>query len=190
MDATRQYAVSVDGIRPDHLKRYALAARILPVGSRVLDIACGCGYGSWLMEQASLKVTGVDISQEAIDYAEKHYKGPTYFCQKAEDTKGEWDAIVTFETLEHIHDPAGLLRVVRAPRLIASVPNEEVFHFSHEKFERDEFPHLRHYTPAEFDELLMSCGYEIDLRLCQKDKQGDVSEGTDGRFLIYIANHV
>lgn len=188
MDRTRQVALTIDLIRPDHLLRYGLAALTIPEGSRVLDIACGVGYGSWLMAHAGLDVTGVDISQEAIDYANEHYKGPTYLCQKAEETKGNWDAIVTFETLEHVRDPEVVLANVRAPLLIASVPNEEVFKFASERFVGDEYPHLRHYTPAEFEDLLNRMGYEVQERLCQKDKQGKITPGTDGRFLIYVAN--
>lgn len=162
---------------------------MIPEGSRVLDIACGCGYGSWLMEQAGLKVTGVDISKEAIDYANEHYKGPTYLCQEAQATKGEWDAVVTFETLEHIENPKSVLEAVPAPLLIASVPNEEVYVFKAHKFRNDDYPHLRHYTPKEFEELLVSAGYTVTGKLCQKDKHGDISDGTDGRFLIYLATH-
>lgn len=189
-DSTRQYAASIDGIRFDHIQRYNFASHSIKEGSRVLDIACGCGYGSWFMEQAGLKVTGVDICQEAIDFANDHYKGPTYICQEAHEVKGEWDAIVTFETLEHIHDPESVLKAVSAPLLIASVPNEEVFKFKPARFAGDEYPHLRHYTPLEFQELLEGSGYLVDKKFCQKDKRGDIVPGTDGMFLIYVAEHV
>ena len=182
----RQYG-TLDGIRPDHKRRYFLAANVIPVGARVLDCACGCGYGSWLLHTAGLNVTSVDISAEAIDYARQWYDGPTYVCQSAEGTSGEYDALVTFETLEHLADPVRLLRNVKASLLIASVPNEERYPFKKETFEGESYPHLRHYTPQEFKQLLSDGGYEVVNMLCQKDKAGTVYQGTDGMFLIAVA---
>lgn len=190
MDRTRQYSPTVDGIRPDHVKRYEFAASRIPKGSYVLDLACGCGYGSWIMEQAGLNVTGVDISREAIEYAQRHYKGPTYWNQKAQDTRGRWDVLVSFETIEHLADPEVIFQNVKADSVIASVPNEERYPFSVERFAGDEYPHLRHYTPAEFDDFFKAQGFEVVRRFCQPDKQGAIIPGTSGMFLIYIAKRL
>lgn len=185
----RQYG-TLDQIRADHVRRYLLAANIIPVRARTLDLACGCGYGSWLLHGAGLNVTSIDCAQEAIEYAQKWYQGPDYLCQRAEDTKGEYDAFVSFETLEHLPDPVGLLKSVRAKILIASVPNQELYPFKKENFEGESYPHLRHYTPKEFEELLQAGGYQIEQLCCQKDKDGLVFPGTDGMFLIAVARAV
>lgn len=189
-DQTRQYAPTIDGIRRDHVCRYLFAAGKIPRGSRVLDLACGCGYGSWLMHGAGLEVTGADISDEAISYAKRHYQGPTYLLQKAEEASGSWDALVTFETLEHLDDPQILLGAVHAPLIIASVPNEERYPFSAEKFAGDQYPHKRHYTPDEFADLLRSVGVDEIEWYCQKDKYGDVMPGSDGLFMIAIGKRL
>jgi 2-polyprenyl-3-methyl-5-hydroxy-6-metoxy-1,4-benzoquinol methylase len=181
----RQYG-KLSEIRPDHRRRYLYAANVLPPGSRVLDLACGCGYGSWILQIGGLNVKAIDVSEEAIEYAKEHYQGPQYFCGKAEDAKGEVDALVTFETLEHLPDPSILLRNVKAKVLIASVPNEERYPFKKENFEGETYPHLRHYTPKEFEGLLNDSGYQVKAMLCQKDKLGYVYPGTDGLFLIAI----
>lgn len=186
----RQYGV-LEEIRPDHLKRYQFAAQNIPPRSRVADIACGCGYGSWILHSHGHEVTGVDISRDAIDYAKKHYPGPLYVESGAQDFGGEFDALVTFETLEHISDPAVVLGSTKASLVIASVPNQEWYPFQAENFAGDDYPHLRHYTPAEFDGLLEASGLAVTERYCQKDKKtGDVFPGTDGRFLIYIARKI
>lgn len=185
-DQTRQYG-SIEEIRPDHVKRYLFAASLIPKGSTVLDIACGCGYGSWILHKAGLEVTGVDISGEAISYAEKNYQGPKYICADALEVKGNWDAIVTFETLEHLDRPEILLANLKGKGLVASVPNEEVMPFRAEHFAGDAYPHRRHYTPKEFDELLESTGHKVLRRYSQKDKRGEIEEGTDGMFLIYAS---
>lgn len=187
MDNTRQYSPTIDGIRPDHVARYQFAASVIPKGKYVLDMACGCGYGSWIMEHAGLKVTGVDIEPEAIEYAQRHYQGPTYFCQRAEDTKGHWDWLVTYETVEHVHAPSEVFAGVNAPNLIVSVPNQDYYPFFKERFAEDKYPHLRHYTPEELNALLNAMGYAVKDWYCQPDKRGEIKRGTEGMFLIAVA---
>jgi len=127
-----------------------------------------------------MKVTGADIEPEAISYAEKNYPGPAYIRKAAEEIEGQYDAIVTFETLEHIYYPGSILKAIQAPLVIASVPNEERYKFLPKAFEGDKYPHLRHYTPTEFEQLLNGSGLMVVERFCQKDKHGDVEPGTDG----------
>lgn len=186
MDKTRQYGATIDQIRADHVQRYLFAASGLEKGAKVLDLACGCGYGSWLLHGAGASVTGIDICEDAINYARKHYQGPQYKQQKAEETEGQWDVLVSFETLEHLDNPSIVLGHVRASQIICSVPNEERMPFVAGHFKHDEYPHKRHYTPKEFENMLREAGYLVKEKYCQKDKQGKISEGTDGMFLIYV----
>ena len=187
LDQTRQCG-PIKSIRRDHTQRYQFAAERLK-GKRVLDLACGCGYGSWILHQSGNEVTGVDIEPEAIAYAKEHYQGPTYICQAGEETKGSWDVLVSFETLEHLERPQDVL-AIGAKTLIASVPNEERYPFKAENFSGDKYPHQRHYTPDEFHALLNAAGYTVAQRWCQADKHGDIKTGTNGRFLIYVAHKI
>lgn len=189
-DQTRQFG-PIETIRADHINRYLFAAgylqKKLPRGARVLDAACGCGYGSWLLHGAGFDVTSVDISEEAIAYAKEQYQGPTYHQKSVYEIDGQWDAIVSFETLEHLDRPEALLARVKAPILIASVPNENLYPFVAENFAGDSSPHLRHYTPDQFSILIESSGRRVVERFCQKTKiPGDVEPGTDGKFIIYV----
>ncbi|MBA3355843.1 MAG: class I SAM-dependent methyltransferase [Pyrinomonadaceae bacterium] len=91
----------------EHLHRYALA-RSLCQDRNVLDIACGEGYGSNLLAQASARVIGVDISADAISHAAAKYKRNNLcFVEGSADRiplgAGVVDIVVSFETLEH-HD--------------------------------------------------------------------------------------
>lgn len=79
---------------------------------------------------------------------------------------------------------------IQAPLIIASVPNEERYPFSAERFAGDKYPHKRHYTPDQFHSLLNDAGFVVESRWCQKDKQGEVVKGTDGIFLIYVARRI
>lgn len=56
----------------EHYLRYALAASIAG-GRDVLDIACGEGYGSFLLAGRARSVVGVDVSREAVDHAAASY---------------------------------------------------------------------------------------------------------------------
>ena len=153
----------------------------------VLDAACGTGYGSKILHDAGSIVTGVDIHQPAIEFAKEHYPGPYYLRRDLSEVEGEYDTIVSFETLEHV-DARQVLKNFRrkCKSLICSVPNEKFYPFSAERFARDEYPHLRHYLPDELDELLSSSGFEVKSRHCQKTKTSDVEDGTEGMFLVYV----
>lgn len=184
----RQYGTKLEDIRADHVKRYQFALDQLYEEDQVLDAACGVGYGSWLL-QRKCDVTGIDISDHAIQFAKKYWSGPHYLKADLQETRiGQYDAIVSFETLEHLVDPETVLYKFRASTdlLIASVPNEELYPFNADKFKDDPYPHLRHYTPDEFEYLLNRANFEVVTKHCQKSKHGEVESGTDGMFLIYV----
>lgn len=115
-----------------HLARYRFALEHLQPG-RVLDIACGVGYGTRLLSSAAAiqAAIGVDISEDAIEYARSHY-GHTGIEFVTADALAFTDAsgfenIVSLETIEHVPDPAALLAHLTSllkPKgiLIGSVP--------------------------------------------------------------------
>lgn len=190
LDTSRQWVKTTHTARPDHWKRYELAARYS--SGRVLDAACGCGYGSKILLNNAQLVVGVDASAQAIHWAEEHFQGPYFVQGRIEDEPwtGKFETVVSLETIEHIKDPKAALQAFRRScigTLIASVPNEERYPFVAANFARDESPHFRHYRPEEFEELLKKCGFKVTERFCQKDKKGDIHAGTDGMFLIVVA---
>lgn len=115
-----------------HLDRYEFAKRNLLPG-RILDLACGVGYGTILLAERPgvSSVTGVDISQDAVKYAIEHYRCErvNYICSPALEfnPQEKFDSIVSLETIEHVDDPnrlfAHLISLLKpGGRLIASVP--------------------------------------------------------------------
>ena len=119
----------------DHYARYMFTLS-LASGMRVLDAACGTGFGSKMLAEArASSVVGIDLSQSAIDYACEHYahEHVQYHCKDilalSAKEDGLFDLVVCFETLEHIVQAEAALDAfvqVTAPRgmFVVSVPNE------------------------------------------------------------------
>lgn len=147
-------------LEPAHWHRYAFA-RDLVIGKDVLDIASGEGYGSAYLSEHANSVKGVDISVEAINFAQKKYvKSNLEFrvgsCDKIPIPDQSVDTVVSFETLEH-HDqheemmceikrvlrPAGLL-IISSPdrKNYTDIPGTKNQH------------HLKELYQKEFEELL------------------------------------
>src|ERR1041385_2327885 len=57
----------------EHMARYTFAAR-LARGKRVLDAGCGAGYGAAALAETADSVAGVDVAEEAIEFARAHYQ--------------------------------------------------------------------------------------------------------------------
>lgn len=179
----RQVAPSLDGIRRDHVARYEWAAERLPARSRVVDFACGVGYGTQLLADAGHVATGYDQSAEAVGYARKFYPRAEY--RQARDTcpLRQFDAAVCFETIEHVDDPHALLESLRGGNLLlASVPNEAVMPFG-----AGFAFHKRHYTRGQFAELLAETGWRPVEWWGQRDDQSSVERDLEGRTLIVVA---
>jgi 2-polyprenyl-3-methyl-5-hydroxy-6-metoxy-1,4-benzoquinol methylase len=190
LDTSRQWGHTVNEIKKDHVNRYLFAKQ--HVTGRVLDAACGCGYGSKILLENAVEVVGVDYSLEAIGWAREFFRGPHFIRGKIEESPwtGQFETVVSLETLEHLQNPEEALKAFRRScigTLIASVPNENLYPFKAEVFANDESPHFRHYRPEEFQDLLEWSGFKVVGRFCQVSKQDpEVVKGTDGRYLVYI----
>ena len=118
--------------QPGHVYRYELAAGWLEPGERVLDVACGVGYGAKLMtDVVPVKYVGVDKIVPAQEFAGL---GKFHAGVNLDEwlPKFEWDVSVCFETLEHVGNPQHLAaQVAKAKRLvIVSVPTRPTKHFN------------------------------------------------------------
>jgi 2-polyprenyl-3-methyl-5-hydroxy-6-metoxy-1,4-benzoquinol methylase len=127
----------IDGnIAVEHLHRYAFAAAFV-ASKDVLDIASGEGYGSRLLASVASNVTGVDLSAAAVDHARATY--PTANLQFLQGDccdiplpAASVDAVVSFETIEHVSDHdrvyAEFRRVLRpGGLLLISCPEKQTY---------------------------------------------------------------
>lgn len=127
------------GSRSDaHAHRYAVAASLVRPGDRVLDAACGLGYGTHILARLSAagSLLGVDLSEQAVAYATACFgDGDSRVAFRAGDVQNlstlsdrSLDLVVSFETLEHVPHPERFLaeaaRVLKpGGRIMVSVPH-------------------------------------------------------------------
>ncbi|MBL7930668.1 MAG: class I SAM-dependent methyltransferase, partial [Bacteroidia bacterium] len=117
----------------EHVHRYEVALSYLSPGSSVLDIACGSGFGSYLLAKNGHTVNGADLSEETILQCNQEFQHPQLKYTKADATKlpfpdEHYDAVVSFETIEHTRQYLEVLqefkRVVKKNGIILiSTPN-------------------------------------------------------------------
>ncbi len=131
MDANKTFFH--DSRRKFHLQRYHFAAKYC-TDKKVLDAACGTGYGSSLMSKDAKSADGVDLCQEAVDYATELYATEKIKFHKSSVelmpfNDNYFDLIASFETVEHVLSPRSAImefaRVLNDDgKAIISIPNE------------------------------------------------------------------
>lgn len=98
------------GIFDEHIDRYVFSAELIqkrhssPI---VLDIACGKGFGAWILSHAAGRVVAADINREDVDFAKKNFAaaGVDYLVADAAElpfAENAFDAAVSLETIEHL----------------------------------------------------------------------------------------
>jgi GT2 family glycosyltransferase/SAM-dependent methyltransferase len=195
----------------EHLHRYALCREWVE-GLRVLDIACGTGYGTAILGTAAASVTGVDISQGSVIEARRRYgnKNVQYVvgdCYDLPFDDDSFDVVVANEMIEHVENHDGLInevkRVLRAGgRFLISTPNKPVynrykppniFHISEmdingfETLLRGHFPHVRMIATRM---LLSSVSFDLERRINVDNQSAALiyNAQTGGNRTIWIKN--
>jgi 2-polyprenyl-6-hydroxyphenyl methylase/3-demethylubiquinone-9 3-methyltransferase len=93
-------------------------ARVPLSGKNVIDIGCGGGILSESMARKGATVTGIDLSKKALKVADLHSLESgvevRYKLIAAEDMAlaepGQFDVVTCMEMLEHVPDPAAIVR--------------------------------------------------------------------------------
>lgn len=143
----------------EHLHRYALACEFVK-GKNVLDLASGEGYGSNILSKVANRVTGVDISEEAIVHANKKYGKPNLIYKHGSASKiplenASVEVVTSFETLEHTTEQEEFLKEIKrvlvpGGLLLMSTPDTVPY----KKREPVNPFHLKELTTQEFQELI------------------------------------
>jgi SAM-dependent methyltransferase len=118
----------------EHVFRYAFACRFVKQ-KRVLDIACGEGYGAASLQMAGAhSVVGIDVCETACIHARRRYgvDARTGTADRIPLPDASVDIVVSFETIEHVAHPTRFLDEcsrVLGPRgmLVISTPNKGIY---------------------------------------------------------------
>jgi SAM-dependent methyltransferase len=128
-------------------------------GRRVVDLACGEGYGSAVLARTAVSVVGVDANPEAFEHARLKYSGPTLRFERTmiELWDGDADCVVFLQTIEHVQDPDAVLARIReliGRDGVAYVSTPNVLTLAPAGEERSGNPwHVREYRAEEFRAL-------------------------------------
>lgn len=153
-----------------HLAVYEwIGARVL--GARVIDMACGEGYGAEVLSRSAATVVGVDANPETHAHASARYvRENLRFDRGLVETYGErgsYDVVVFLQTIEHVLDPIQVLEHFRwllAPGGTAYVSTPNVLTLAPPGASRSDNPwHLREYRHQEFRSLVESVFGSVEL---------------------------
>ncbi len=168
-------------LREAHEERYGFAARYAR-GHKVLDIACGSGYGTEMLGRAGASlVHGVDVDEDALAFARTRPMVPnvSYHRGGIEDfqSRERYGLIVSYETIEHVDDYAAALvnlrelmtddgvLLISSPNRLLSSPGARLI------TDKPENPfHVREFTASELLVALGQSGFASEG--CQVFGQG------------------
>lgn len=171
--------------------RYDVFMSWIPRDSEVLDAGCGDGFfGGRLVRERNCRVTGMDISDEALERARGN--GMTTVVGSLDDRlpfgDASFDIVVASESLEHIvHSERALRELVRVARqaVIVSIPNTGYWQDRMalvsgtfpKQWIREPWEHLRFWTVSDFQNMLRGLGFSAT----------DMRAGSGRRWLRDIA---
>lgn len=150
-----------------HIARYEWAASLIREDKRIrriLDAACGVGYGSAILAncKSDVEVIGADIDAAAVAYAQERYGASGAIYLQSDISKLEnaayFDAIVSLETIEHVPDPVAVINkfwqlLSKSGLFVLSVPVTPSV---------DVNPyHLTDFSAASIRKILRSANFEI-----------------------------
>jgi len=151
-----------------HLVVYEwIAARTL--GKRVVDMACGEGYGSEVLSRGAASVVGVDANPEAHEHARLRYVRQNLRFERdlVETFREECDAVVFLQTIEHVQNPGEILehfKSMLAPGGAAYISTPNLLTLAPPGAEKSENPwHVKEYRAHEFRELCEAHFDQVEL---------------------------
>ena len=183
--------------------RTELVALLEPPLGRVLDVGCGAGgTGPALRAAGAERLVGIELDPAAAELARVAYD--EVHVGLAEDVVPalgeEFDTVLCYDVLEHLADPAALLRALPGVRLHVSVPNARHWSLVRDLVLRGTFgyaeaghldkTHLRWFTRRDLVALLEGTGWRVlsvghgPLRPVSR-LAGRVTRGLSVELLVY-----
>lgn len=171
------------------IDRYRLAQQYVGREDRVLDIACGLGYGSALLAQKTAYVVGADYSPQVIQIALEHYRKENLSFEIQDITamsfpNDSFDVVVCMETICHVDEIQCLSELRRVLK-----PKGTLVISSHQNM-NGKIPivpwHLQEYSLEEFKHILNE---RFVLCKIYGEKLGVISEDERGEYMIAVCKN-
>ncbi|HWD85169.1 MAG TPA: class I SAM-dependent methyltransferase [Solirubrobacteraceae bacterium] len=140
-------------------------------GRRVLDMACGEGYGSAVLAGSASAVAGLDANPEAHEHAKLRYQRANLSFERGlvetYGERGQFDAVVFLQTIEHVQDPDAVLRHFRdilVPGGTAYVSTPNLLTLAAPGAKKSGNPwHLKEYRAEEFRHLCTGVFADVEV---------------------------
>ena len=204
MDEERRIAVEKAEAAPPHAFKYtqfqddpasthSKIVSLVPPATRVLEFGCATGYMTEVLKnRLGCTVVGIEIDRDAAaqaeQYAERVIVGDAETIDYAAELAGEeFDVVLFADVLEHLKEPADVLRRVRPfvaenGVVVASIPN--IAHasvrlallggeFRYREWGLLDDTHLRFFTRASIQDLFEETGYAVTHWLRQRLDVGE-----------------
>jgi len=153
----------VDDTHYEHIHRYFFASKFVK-NKKVLDLACGEGYGVKILSKSAKSVIGIEIDKKTTMHAKKKYRGKNIKFITSSITqipipgKHLFDVIVCFEAIEHIKEQKKIFEEVKRllkknGLFVISTPNKKIY--TTEEKNSNPF-HEKELSISEFRNLLKS----------------------------------
>jgi len=163
-----------DPLTPTRVERLR---RVLPPKARVLEAGCGSGDLVAFLASAGHEAVGMDVSARAVELASSRHPDATFVHHSVEELPwpveaGSFDAVVSFEVLEHLLRPRRLLEGARTAlrsggQLVLTTPyhgllkNLAIVVAAFDRHFAVEGDHLRFFSDRALRRLLEDTGFEL-----------------------------
>jgi SAM-dependent methyltransferase len=150
----------------EHRGRYRFATQLFGArGQRVLDVACGSGFGLEMLRAAGAHAVGIDYAADALAQINHDARLVRADATCLPLRTAAIDQVVSFETIEHVPDAAGLVREIRrvlkpGGLLVLSTPNRA---FGPPEGHSANHFHVREFTATELRDLLLESFSKVQL---------------------------
>jgi len=180
-EAAPPHAFKYTQFQDDPASTHSKIVSLVPPATRVLEFGCATGYMTEVLKnRLGCTVVGIEIDRDAAalaeQYAERVIVGDAETIDYAAELAGEeFDVVLFADVLEHLKEPADVLRRVRPfigenGVVVASIPN--IAHasvrlallggeFRYREWGLLDDTHLRFFTRASIQDLFEETGYAV-----------------------------
>jgi 2-polyprenyl-3-methyl-5-hydroxy-6-metoxy-1,4-benzoquinol methylase len=138
-------------------------------GLRVIDMACGEGYGTAVLARRAAEAVGVDANPEAHEHARLRYRAANLRFERGmiETFTAPCDAVCFLQTIEHVADPDAVLERFKqlvGPGGVVFVTTPNLLTIAPPGAAKSDNPwHVREYRASEFGALCRAHFHRVEL---------------------------